>query len=167
MCIKGIGFRENELTKLMITMEDWEKLKTIRSSWESGSCLRIEVLYISNLLLCRPIYLECPWQTSRQSKVVELLAQWNTSTLSLSLIFSLEILRTCVVADDRMDEVCEYSYSGEPPQLSHELVGNPLHPQRLVFQFFFISVSGRRGMVVGQAWSVWMRMSSSHMPESV
>jgi len=36
MCIKGIGFRENELTKLMITMEDWEKLKTIRSSWESG-----------------------------------------------------------------------------------------------------------------------------------
>ena len=36
MCIKGIGFRENELTKLMIQMEDWEKLKTIRTSWTSG-----------------------------------------------------------------------------------------------------------------------------------
>ena len=32
MNIKGLGMRENELAKLMVQMDDWEKLTTVRTS---------------------------------------------------------------------------------------------------------------------------------------
>ena len=36
MNIKGLGMRENELAKLMVEMDDWEKLQTVRDSLEGG-----------------------------------------------------------------------------------------------------------------------------------
>src|SRR6185437_6424904 len=96
-----------------------------------------------------------PRQTNRQSEGVKLWAQPNTSLFTLSLILcSLTLSRLSDRVWSLMIESMKYAsvrLGRTPLQLSHELVGNPLHRQRLVFQFLFISVSGRRGMVVGQA----------------
>ena len=52
MNIRGLGMRENELAKLMVQMDDWEKLTTVRTSLKDGDLKsqRLHVLCSESLV---------------------------------------------------------------------------------------------------------------------